>query len=109
MGRSMLTILTSVSNEEEATMLADKLINNHLAACVQYTKGTSCYRWQGELKHDNEVFLSIKTERDKLLAIEAIMDDHHPYELPELILLDGEAGFFYGKWMRGELRDEKKH
>lgn len=106
MSRSMLIILTSVSNESEARLLADKLVNSHLAACVQYTRGVSCYHWQGSVKHDDEVFLSIKTQRDKLLAIEAVMDDHHPYELPELVLLDGEAGFFYGKWMRGELRSD---
>jgi len=103
MSTSIVLVLTSVSNEQEAQALADLLVKEHLAACVQYSAGASCYRWREAIRHDQEVMLRIKTYRDKIPAIQALMDLHHPYELPEFVMLDGEAGAFYGKWMRGEL------
>jgi periplasmic divalent cation tolerance protein len=103
MSTAIVIVLTTVSNETEAQTLADHLINKHLAACVQYSVGSSCYRWRGTVRHDQEVMLRIKTYREKIPAIQALMDLHHPYELPEFVMLDGEAGAFYGKWMRGEL------
>ncbi len=100
----MLLLLTTVSNEKEAQALAERLIDERLAACVQYTSGRSCYRWQGLVRHESECMLSIKTRRELLPEIEALMDAHHPYELPEMIALDADAGAFYGRWLRGELR-----
>ena len=100
----MLVLLTSVSSEKEALEFSERLVRAQLAACVQYTVGRSCYRWQGMIKHEKEYLLSIKTSKEMVPAIEAMMDAHHPYELPELVMLDAEAGAFYGRWLRGELR-----
>ena len=80
-------MLTTTSSHEEAKALAQRLLENHLAACVNYFRVDSLYRWQGSLQQDAEWQLIIKTDLRLQNAIEEIIIQHHSYELPELIII----------------------
>ncbi len=80
-------------NEESANKLADLLIANHLAACVNIVPGlTSVYRWQGEVCRDSELLLIVKTRKERRAAIASLLEESHPYSEPELIFLPITSG-----------------
>ena len=62
-----LLVLTNLPDRESAEKLAALLIERRLAACVNILAPcTSVYRWQGEIQHDEEHPLLIKTVKRPL-------------------------------------------
>ncbi len=58
----MYIVLTTVPNIEEAETLAQKIVAEKLAACVQVLpQMKSFYFWAGEIRADGEHLLLIKT------------------------------------------------
>lgn len=57
-------ILTTISSEAEAAGLAEMLVAEKLAACVQIMPISSIYTWQGAIQKDSEFLLLIKTTSD---------------------------------------------
>ena len=97
-------ILTSVDDEKAAKKLARGLVDARLAACVQISaKGMSVYRWQGKVQNDNEYYLSIKTCAENEAQAVGWLEEHHPYEIPEIIYLQGTSAEAYGAWLRNEV------
>ena len=90
-------------------MLAEKLVNNHLAACVSVLPGvTSFYRWQDQLERDNEVLLVIKCADHSWQALHDFVLSEHPYDNPELIAVPVEMGNSnYLDWVTGECAPPK--
>jgi len=69
-----------------ANEISKALVQNKLAACVNILPNIcSIYEWQGELKHDQEHLLLIKSRSDKFEDIKHLIIKLHPYELPEII------------------------
>ncbi len=97
--------MTTVAGEAAATTLADGLVASHLAACVNCLAGaTSFYFWKGELQREAEVVMLIKSHREKLDRIESYFKEHHPYEIPEFLVLDIAAlSSSYRNWLNSEL------
>ena len=84
-----LLCLCSCPDAETAGRIADALVGEHLAACVNVLPGiASVYRWQGRVERADEVLLLIKTTRERLDALTARIVALHPYDLPEVIALD---------------------
>lgn len=78
---------------EAARQLAERLVGESLAACVNCLPGVvSVYRWEGKVATDNETLLLIKTTADRFEALKARLLEFHPYELPELIAVPVERG-----------------
>ncbi len=100
---SIHIILTSVDSEAGANMLAHGLIDAHLAACVHISApGQSVYRWQGAIQHDGEYYLSIKTSAPAVEQAVCWLEKHHPYDVPEIIRLQGTAAEAYGNWVQAQ-------
>jgi periplasmic divalent cation tolerance protein len=100
-------LLTTAPSEAEANQLAQRLVENGLAACVNQIPGVrSTYLWQGELQQESEIQLWVKTRRNKLAAIESWLAQHHPYDVPECLVINPEAGSSaYLHWIK-ELLDK---
>ena len=103
---SILIVITTLPTLESAKLLANQLIDKHLAACVQIQGGVqSIYRWDGTLCNDTEVLLSAKTTATQWQLIEAFIKTHHPYQLPEIIAFrPAEYSQVYGQWVNEETR-----
>ena len=52
---------------------------------------TSHYRWEGALERADERQVVIKTTAGRVAALEARLAALHPYEVPELLVLDAAA------------------
>ena len=93
--------LTTCGSREEADEIAKGLVTERLAACVQIVPITSYYRWQEKLTRDEEQLLLVKAPADRYGAIEQYIQDHHSYDLPEIVRIPIEDGLpDYLKWIR---------
>ena len=86
-------VLTTLSADADAVMLARTLVEERLAACVNVLSPmTSVYRWQGKVEQEREQQLVIKTASARVPALEARVRQLHPYDLPEFLVLDVSGG-----------------
>ena len=105
-----LLVVTNLPDRESAERLAALLIERRLAACVNILAPcSSVYRWQGEIQHDEEHPLLIKTAQDRYAEVEAAIRANHPYELPEVIAVRVIQGLpAYLQWVESETRDHDR-
>jgi len=85
-------ILSTCGSREEADRIAQALVAEGLAACLQVSAIESWYRWQGRIEHAPEQRLHIKTAAalaDKAMARIAAL---HSYEVPEMVVVPITGG-----------------
>ncbi|AFZ74074.1 divalent-cation tolerance protein CutA [Natronobacterium gregoryi] len=73
---------------DEADAIAERLVEERLAACVNRFPITSTYRWEGEVHHDEEVALLVKTTDDAYADLVDFVEEIHPYDVPCLERFD---------------------
>jgi periplasmic divalent cation tolerance protein len=107
---SVLLCLSTAPDLATARALADALVGERLAACVNLLPGLqSVYRWHGHVEHAEEVLLLIKTTRTCLPALQARIVALHPYELPEVLAVEGAGGLpAYLDWVASETRPDTR-
>lgn len=101
-------IFCTCPDRDTADSIADRLVSEKLAACVNILPGlTSVYEWQGKVESDPENLLIIKTAGDRLDALTRRIEALHPYDVPEVIALPIEAGLpAYLSWITDETRPQ---
>ena len=102
MSEQVIVALSSCPDEATARRLAEALVSERLATCVNRVSGVaSTYFWDGRLQDDAEILLIIKTTAARLAELEARLQALHPYELPELVVLPVLGGNErYLQWVR---------
>lgn len=86
-------VLTTCPNADVAKEIAQQLVREKLAACVNILPNIiSVYHWQNEIQCDNEVQLIIKTNSEKFVALNARINVLHPYDVVEVIALNIQQG-----------------
>jgi len=92
MNDSISVVITTVETSDQAEQLSAALLDQSLAACIQIDGPiVSHYRWKGKLEKASEFRLMIKTSREVWDKLEAILQELHPYDEPEIILIPIEA------------------
>ena len=101
---SAILVLCTCPDESVAVRIATALVEERLAACVNRFPGVaSTYRWKGEVHHDSEHLLLIKTTIERFDALRERIVALHPYELPEVIAVDVARGLPpYLEWIASE-------
>lgn len=83
-----------------AQRIAEALVSQNLAACVQSLPIQSIYRWKGEIETAHEILLLIKIRTADYEAVERAVRALHAYDVPEIIALPVQAGFSgYFSWI----------
>jgi periplasmic divalent cation tolerance protein len=100
-----IVVLSTCGSPEEAEALACKLLDSHLAACVNVVAPVrSFYRWKGAIENSQECLLVIKTSRFLFDRLRLVLEEGHSYELPEILALPVLAGSpTYMEWLDKEL------
>ncbi|MDP3515013.1 MAG: divalent-cation tolerance protein CutA [Sulfuritalea sp.] len=103
-----LLVLTNLPDQASAQAMAESLVADRLAACVNILAPCrSVYRWQGRIEDAPEIPLLIKTTAARYAALEAAIRAGHPYELPEIIAVPIAHGLpEYLNWVASETLDE---
>lgn len=103
-----IVVLITASSVAEARKLADILIEEKLAACVQILPSIeSVYRWKGSVEKASEVLLIAKTLEARFQELETRVRTVHSYETPELVAIPVTAiSLPYLEWL-GESLDSQ--
>ena len=84
-------IITTTDSENIANDKAKYLVKNNLSPCVQITSNiNSVYKWKGKLDKSGEILLLIKTISEKLQDCKKMILKYHNYDVPELVVTDGD-------------------
>lgn len=105
MNTTFLVVYCTCPSPELAERIAEVLVDEGLAACVNILPGiTSVYRWQGSIQRDHELLLIIKTRSDAYPTLEARIRQLHSYAVPEIIALPIVQGHrHYLEWIDSSL------
>ena len=95
-------VLSNAPDEAVATRIADALVSEGLAACVNIGGPVqSVYRWQGVVEKTTEIPLTIKTTAAKQANLIERLIALHPYDVPEAIVVPIIGGYApYLNWVR---------
>jgi periplasmic divalent cation tolerance protein len=96
-----IVVFCTVGSEENAHQIANALVEDKLAACVNVIPGLlSFYRWQGMIHRDQEWLLMIKSTEEAFEKLEQRIKELHTYTVPEIIALPVIQGSMdYLNWM----------
>lgn len=96
-----IQIVTATETKENAEKIADILIKNRLAGCVQVVGPVaSTYRWKGKVEKTTEWLCIVKTRRDLYGKVEASILHNHTYKVPEILAVSLIAGYeSYLAWL----------
>ena len=99
-------ILSTVGKKEDAQTIANHLVSNKTAACVNIIPNLeSVYTWENKLCQENEFLLMIKTTANNEINVYEYLLDVQPYDTPEIISLpiqNGSKAFL--NWIRESVK-----
>lgn len=87
-----VTVLTTTASEAEGEAIAEALLSEELAACVQITAVRSRYVWNGAVQREAEQLLLIKTRAALFELVRGKIRTMHSYDTPEIVALPISAG-----------------
>jgi len=89
MEKQYVIVLVTVPDKKTGELISNHLLEKKLIACVNFiTPVISLFTWQGNIDHEDEVLLILKSRADlfKEQLVPAI-ESLHPYEVPEILAL----------------------
>lgn len=103
---SIVQVFTAVGSEKDAERIANKLVENREAACVQISAPvSSIYWWEGKIERAKEWVCVVKTRSDLFEAVQSTICRNHPYKVPEIISIPiTEGNEDYIAWINDELK-----
>lgn len=94
----MMVITTAPPGD--ADRIAQTLVEEHLAACVNVIPVRSHFIWEGKISRENEDMLFVKTTPDAAERVRRRILELHSYQLPEIIALEIADGHEpYMRWI----------
>ncbi|MBI4180656.1 MAG: divalent-cation tolerance protein CutA [Chloroflexi bacterium] len=100
-----MVVLITTATEAEAHRIAEQLLNQRKAACVNIVpRVDSQFWWQGKLDSAQESLLIVKTAASLLPELIEMVKKEHSYQLPEIIALPIVGGNEdYLRWLDSEV------
>ncbi|KAK1288794.1 hypothetical protein QJS10_CPB19g01536 [Acorus calamus] len=102
-----IVVYVTVPNKEAGKKLAESIVKERLAACVNIVPGIeSVYWWDGKVQTDSEELLIIKTRESLLESLTEHVKSNHEYDVPEVIALPIKGGNSkYLEWIKNSTKD----
>ncbi len=102
------TVYITVEDLKEAHLIGLALVQEKLAACVNYFPIQSIYRWQGKIEENAEVALLVKTRKSLVEKVIARAKSLHSYAVPCIESWTVENGYApYLKWIVDSTEQEQ--
>ena len=101
MNTSIAVILCTFPDVETAERTCTSLVSSGLVACsTLLPSATSIFTWKGAVQRSSEVQVIMKTSTSRVTDVMAHVTEHHPYEVPEFVVLDTSGGLpAYLQWV----------
>lgn len=101
-----IVVLVTTASEAEARRIARRLLQNKLAACVNFAEVESMFLWQGDIQEEDEVLMIIKTRMEVFDELANTVRIVHSYDNPEVIALPIALGArAYLNWIDHEVSE----
>ena len=102
-----IVIFITASSEKEARSIAELLLEQRKAACINIVSGIdSKFWWKGKIDSSRESLLIIKTRASMFPKIVELVKTVHSYEVPEIIAIPIIGGNDdYLKWIDAEVKE----
>jgi periplasmic divalent cation tolerance protein len=99
-------MITTIHDHDQAEKIARALLADQIVACVNVLGPcTSLYTWQGNVERETEYVLLMKTTAACEASVISRVQQLHPYEVPEVIVLPIHAGSSaYLSWITASVR-----
>jgi periplasmic divalent cation tolerance protein len=95
-----VVIVSTYPDKKSISKIANKLVKSKIAACVNITKISSVYSWQGKIENANEYLAVFKTTQKNKQKLKTQIKDTHPYKVPEIAELKvSDINKPYLKWL----------
>lgn len=89
----LVTVTTTIDDEDKAAALARSAVEARLAACAQVGGPvTSVYWWEGAIEEATEYTVTFKTTGALADVLVAHVSDEHAYDIPEIIVTPVSGG-----------------
>jgi periplasmic divalent cation tolerance protein len=99
-----VVILVTAASEVQARRMARKLLQDKLAACVNFIPVDSMFAWKGEIQEEEEVLMIIKSRSDVFDELMNAIKSIHTYDTPEIIGMPIVLGSDdYLRWINHEV------
>ena len=86
-----IKIALSTCPADKAEELAESLVREKLAACVNVIPSIrSIYWWNSKIEKEEEALLIIKTAAGAVSRLEQRLSELHPYDTPEFVVVSPE-------------------
>lgn len=83
---SYSVVLSTFKDKKEASRIAGILLKAKVAACVSIVGGVeSRYWWKGSIEKSREAMAVIKTRKNLVGKVVALIKKNHSYSVPEII------------------------
>lgn len=98
-------VIVTVDQQVTAQEIAQALVSDRLAACVNLFPIHSVYRWEGTVEQSPEWQLVMKTDLELFDKIVEALSLLHPYEVPEVLAFPIQQGYGpYVSWLGESVR-----
>jgi periplasmic divalent cation tolerance protein len=101
-----IVLFITTANAEEAQLIAEVLVKERKAACVNIVpRVSSLFWWQNEMDSAEESLLIVKSRASVLNQVVELVKEHHRYDVPEIIALPIIGGNpDYLEWIGKEVK-----
>ena len=84
-----LTIIVSTYPDKKSILkISNELVKTKIIACVNITKISSIYAWQGKIENTSEYLALFKTSNKNKKILKEKIKSTHPYDVPEIVEID---------------------
>lgn len=105
----MIFIYSTFPNKEEAEKIAEELIRQKLAACVNILPIDSVYIEEGKIEKSKEAAAIIKTRKINFKRVEKFILENHSYKIPCIIGIPiRKVNKKYFHWLKENLKHENQ-
>ena len=95
-----IIIISTYPNKKSITKIANELVQTKIVACVNITKISSIYSWQGKIENASEYLVLFKTTQKNKKSLKEKIKASHPYDVPEIAEINiTSINKSYLKWL----------
>jgi periplasmic divalent cation tolerance protein len=95
-----IIIISTYPSKKSISEIANELVQNKIAACVNIAKISSIYSWQGKIENSSEYIALFKTTQKNKKSLKEKIKATHPYDVPEIAEINiTSINKSYLKWL----------
>ena len=81
-------IVSTYPDKKSIIKISNELVKTKIVACVNITKISSVYAWQGKIENVSEYLALFKTTNKNKKILKEKIKSTHPYDVPEIVEID---------------------